>query len=52
MTSKVSDFIPGSLEYTDGCIEVADKHYVVAMQKLHVQIKMCDNNVNTFISTL
>ena len=33
MTPEVSDFIPGSLEYTDKYIEVADGHHVTAKQK-------------------
>ena len=50
MTSKVSDFIPGSLEYTDGCIEVADGHHVTAKQKGQVQIRMCNDNRDTLIA--
>ena len=33
MTTEVTDFIPGSLEYTDKFIEVADGHHVTAKQK-------------------
>ena len=33
MTPEVSDFIPGSLEYTDKYIEVADGHHVTEKQK-------------------
>ena len=52
MTPQVSDFIPGSLEYTDKYIEVADGNHVTAKQKGKVQIKMCKNNGYTFIATL
>ena len=52
MTPEVSGFIPGSLEYTDKHIEVADRHHVMVKQKLQAQIKICDNNGNTFIETL
>ena len=52
MTPKVSDFIPVTFEDTDKYIEVADGHHVTAKQKGQVQIKMCDYNGNTFISTL
>ena len=44
MTPGVSDFIPGSLEYTDKHIEVADGHHVTEKQKGQLQIKMCDDN--------
>ena len=33
MTPEVSNFIPGSLEYTDKFIEVADKPHVIPKQK-------------------
>ena len=36
MTPEVSDFIPGSLEYTDKHLEVADLHHVTAKQKNQV----------------
>ena len=52
MTPEVSDFIPGSLEDTDKHIEVADGHHVTEKQKGRVQIKMCDNHGDPFISTL
>ena len=52
MTPEVSDFIPGILEDTDKCIEVADGHHVTAKQKGQVQIQMCDDNGKTFIATL
>ena len=50
MTPKVSDFIPGSLEDTDKNIEVVDGNHATAKQK--GQIKMCDDNGDTFIVTL
>ena len=34
MTPEVTDFVPGSLEDTDGFIEVADGHHVTAKQKV------------------
>ena len=37
MKPEVSDFIPGSLEDTDKCIEVADGHHVTAKQKGQVR---------------
>ena len=52
MTPEVSDLISGSLEDTDKHIEVADRYHVTAKQKGQVQIKMCNNNGDTFIATL
>ena len=52
ITPQVSDFIPGPLEDTDKYTEVADGHHVTAKQKGLVQIKMCDDNRDTFIATL
>ena len=52
MTPQVSDLIPGSLEYTDKYIEVADGNHVTEKQKGQVQIRMCDNNGDHFIATL
>ena len=52
ITPHVSGFIPVSLDDTDTYIEVADGHYVTAKQKVQVQIKMCNDNGDTFITTL
>ena len=52
MTLQVSYFIPGSLEDTDKYIEVADGHHLTSKQKGQVQIKMCNNKGDTFITTL
>ena len=52
MMPEVTDFIPGSLEDTDKCIEVAEEHHVTAKQKCSVQIKMCDDTGNNFVATL
>ena len=52
MTPDVSDFIPGSLEDTDKHIEVADGHHVTAKQKGQVRIKMCNDHVDPFVTTL
>ena len=52
MTPEVSDFIPGSLEGTDKHIEVADRHHVIAKQKVQVRIKICDDHGDPFIATL
>ena len=52
MTPEVSDFIPGSIEYTDKYIEVTDGHHVTAKQNGQVQIQMCDDNGKPFIATL
>ena len=52
MTPQVQDFIPGSLEDMYKHIEVLDGHHVTAKQKGQVQIKMYDNNRDTFITTL
>ena len=49
---QVLGFIPGLLDDTDKHIEVADRHHVMAKQKGQVQIKMCDDNEDTFIATL
>ena len=51
MTPQVWHFIPGSLEDTDKYIEVANVHHVTANKKKQVQIKMCDDNRDTFIAT-
>ena len=39
MTPEVSDFIPGTLEYTDKYIEDADGHHVTAKQKVKYEYK-------------
>ena len=52
MTAEVTDFIPGTLEYTDKYIEVAYGHHVTAKQKFQVRIQMCHDNGKTFIATL
>ena len=52
MTPELSDFIPGSLEDTDKYIEVADGHHIIVKQRGQVRIQMCDDNRNTFITTL
>ena len=52
MTPEVSDFIPGSLEYTDEHIEVADGHHITAKQKGQVRVKICDDHGSSFIATL
>ena len=51
MTPQVSCFIPVLLEDTDKHIELADGNYVMAKKKVQVQIKMCDDNRDTFIAT-
>ena len=51
MMPEVSDFIPASLKDRDKHIEVADRHHVTT-KKGQVQIKMCNNNRDTFITTL
>ena len=52
MAPQVSDFVPGSLEYTDKYIGGADGHYVTAKQKGKVQIKTCNDNGYPSIGTL
>ena len=52
MTPNVSYFVPGSLEYTNKHIEVAEEHHVTAKQKGQVRIKMCDDNKDIFIAIL
>ena len=52
MTSEVSDFIPGLLEYMDKHIEVADGHHVIAKQKVQVWINIFDDNRDPFIPCL
>ena len=52
MRPQVLDFIPGLLEYKDKYIQNANGHYLVAKQKGEVQIKMWDDNGNTFIAIL
>ena len=51
-TLHVSNFILGSLEYTDKNIEVGDVQHVLAKQKVQAEEKMCNNNQDTFITTL
>ena len=50
MTPQVLDFISGSLKDTDKYIEFAGGHDVTAKQKVQVQIKMCNDNRDTFIA--
>ena len=52
ITPQVQNVIPGSLEDTDKYIEVADGNYVTEKQRGKVQIKMCDDNGNPFITML
>ena len=52
MAPEVSGFIPDSLYDTDKHIEVADRYHVMAKQEGQVQIKTCDDDVDTFIATL
>ena len=52
MTPNVSDFISGSLEYTNKYIEVVDGRYVKVKQKGQVQIRMYNDNGYPFIETL
>ena len=52
MTLEISDFIPGSLEYTDKYIGVTYGHHVPEKQIGQVQIKMFDDNRDTSIATL
>ena len=52
MTPQVSNYIPYSLEDTDKRIEVVYGHNIAAKQKWQVQIKICDDNGDTLISTL
>ena len=50
MTPHVSYFIPVSFKYTNKYVEVADGNNFTDKQKGQVQIKMCDNNRDTFIA--
>ena len=50
--TRVSGFIPGSLEDTNKHIEVVDRHHVTEKQKVQVRIKVCPNNRDPFIATL
>ena len=52
MKPQVLDFIPLSLEDMYKYIEVADGHCVPTNQKGQVQIRICDNNGDTFIAML
>ena len=49
---EVLYFIPLLLKYTYKYIEVADRNHVTEKQKKQVQIKMCNDNEDTFIATL
>ena len=48
MTPEVSYFIPGSLEDKYNYTEVADGHQITENKKRQVQIKMWNNNGDTF----
>ena len=52
MAPQISNFIPGSLEYTDKHIEFADGNHVTDKQKRQVRIRLCKDNGDTFIATL
>ena len=52
MTPVITDFLPGSVEYTYKLIEVSDVHHVTTKQKGSVRIQMCDDNGKTFVATL
>ena len=52
VTPQVSDFISSSLEDMDKYIEVGDGNHVPAKQKGQFQIKMCDDDGDSFITTL
>ena len=52
MTPEVFYFILGSLEDTDKHIKNEEGHHVSEKQKVQVLIKMCDDNRDTFITTL
>ena len=52
MMPEVQDFIPCPLDNTDKHIEVVDGHHVMGGKKGQVRIKMCNDNGDTFISTL
>ena len=52
MILEVSGFIPGLLDDTDKHIEVVEGHHVIEKQKGEVRIKMCNDNENTFFTTL
>ena len=52
MKPGVSDFIPGSLEYTDKHIEVLDRRHIIEKPKGQALIKMCNNKVDSIIATL
>ena len=48
---EVLYFILGWLEATNKYIEVADGNHITEKQKGKFQIKMCNNNGNTFTAT-
>ena len=52
MKPQVQDLTPVSLEDTDKYIKVAYGHHVTAKQKVQVQIKMCNDNGDPFITAL
>ena len=52
MIPQFSDSIQVSLEDMDKYIEVTYWYYVTSNQKVQVQIKMCNNNINPFIAKL
>ena len=51
MMPQVSNFIPSSLYDMDKHIKVAYRHQVMT-KKGKLQIKICDNNSDTFIASL
>ena len=52
MTPQVSNFIPGSLDDMDKHIVNVDGHHVMKKETGQLQIKMCDDNGDTFITKL
>ena len=52
ITPEVSGFIPVPLDDTGKHINFLDGHHVMEKQKGQVRIKMCDDNGDTFITTL
>ena len=52
MMPQVSYFIPGALEDTDKHIEVVNRHQVTTGKKVQEQIKMRNDNGDTYIAIL
>ena len=52
MAPEIQDFIPGPFAETGKYIEDVYENFFTVRQTVEVQIKMCDDNGKSFITTL